>query len=92
MSESTHLVNKFKSINCYPRKLFTTNDNTNGLWMAMSPISITTLPYSILEVENGASEAVVKKAYKKMALKHHPDKNTGDPEAKQRYVRRSVSK
>ena len=32
-------------------------------------------------------EAVLKKAYKKMSLKHHPDRNRGDPTATQRFQR-----
>lgn len=30
--------------------------------------------YEILEVESSSSESVIRKAYKKLALKHHPDK------------------
>ena len=36
-------------------------------------------PYQILELEPTASKAEVKKAYRRLALKHHPDKG-GDPE------------
>lgn len=35
--------------------------------------------YKLLEVEKDASESDIKKAYKKLAMKHHPDKG-GDPE------------
>uniref|UniRef100_A0A7S4QK33 J domain-containing protein n=1 Tax=Alexandrium monilatum TaxID=311494 RepID=A0A7S4QK33_9DINO len=39
----------------------------------------TTKFYKLLDVDKNASEADIKKAYRKLAVKHHPDKG-GDPE------------
>lgn len=41
--------------------------------------------YDVLGVAPDASEAEIKKAYKKQSLANHPDKNPGDETASQRF-------
>jgi DnaJ-class molecular chaperone len=42
-------------------------------------------PYEVLGVPRGASAAVIKSAYRKLAKKHHPDSNKNDPKAAERF-------
>jgi len=47
--------------------------------------------YAILGVEKDASEEEIKRAYRKLALRYHPDKNPGDKAAEEKFKEVSLA-
>ncbi|MAN65093.1 MAG: molecular chaperone DnaJ, partial [Hyphomonadaceae bacterium] len=41
--------------------------------------------YEILGVSKDADEKQLKSAYRKLAMKYHPDQNAGNPEAEEKF-------
>ena len=42
--------------------------------------------YDILEVNNHASQAEIKKSFRNLALKYHPDKNKNSEDSKHKFM------
>ena len=41
--------------------------------------------YEVLGVNKSADESEIKKAYRKLAMKYHPDRNQGDSDAEAKF-------
>lgn len=42
-------------------------------------------PYEVLGLPTGATWRQIQRAYRKLAMRHHPDRNPGDPQAHERF-------
>ena len=47
--------------------------------------------YQVLGVDKSASQSEIKKAYRKLAMKFHPDKNPGDQAAEDKFKEASAA-
>jgi len=52
----------------------------------LSVISAAEDYYKVLGVKRNAKDREIKKAFRKLALKYHPDRNKDDPEAEKKFV------
>ena len=43
--------------------------------------------YKVLEVSNTASQAEIKRSFRNLALRYHPDRNKNSEESKQKFMR-----
>jgi molecular chaperone DnaJ len=41
--------------------------------------------YEVLGLSRGSAEDEIKKAYRRLAMKNHPDRNPDDPQAEERF-------
>ncbi|ELA09196.1 chaperone protein DnaJ [Moraxella macacae 0408225] len=47
--------------------------------------------YAVLGVDKNANEQEIKKAYRKLAMKYHPDRNSEDPQAEEKFKEASLA-
>ena len=41
--------------------------------------------YEVLGIQKGADEKEIKRAYKRLAMKYHPDRTKGDKESEEKF-------
>jgi len=58
------------------------------LWMIRNDGEVNRFdPYTILQVEVGSGTAEIKRAYRKLSLQYHPDKNIGNKAAEEMFMK-----
>lgn len=57
------------------------------LWLWIAVVVASTDFYKLFSIDRSASVKEIRKAFKKLAISAHPDKNTGDPEAHDKFLR-----
>ncbi|EYB84276.1 hypothetical protein Y032_0320g2399 [Ancylostoma ceylanicum] len=63
----------------------------SGMSPPKSPDTIQEDYYELLGVEKKSSESEIKAAYRKLALKYHPDRNPGDVHAQEQFKKISIA-
>jgi len=74
-----------KGVNLFGNQLLVCSSNRSIL-RAMTTTGYND-PYKILGIEHDANETTIKSAYIRLVKKYHPDKNTGNPEANETFIR-----
>ncbi|PWW75877.1 DnaJ-domain-containing protein [Tuber magnatum] len=57
-----------------------------ALFLLLLPMVMAQDYYKLLDIDRKASDRDIKRAYRKLSKKYHPDKNPGDETAKQKFV------
>ncbi|KAG0129500.1 hypothetical protein HOY82DRAFT_505663 [Tuber indicum] len=57
-----------------------------ALFLLLLPAVMAQDYYKLLDIDRKASDRDIKRAYRKLSKKYHPDKNPGDETAKQKFV------
>ena len=61
----------------------TVNRNRGNFWVSCTAVPVGEDLYRLLQVDPSADQDVIAAAYKRLALRYHPDHNSGDPSAEE---------